>query len=187
LIKDLKKIDFNQKTFIVLHFRTNHAPYEKYTPKSFYKWKFNYENYHKHQFFSYLDSVLYVDSLIYKIIEYMKIHHKNFVIYFTSDHGEMLGFPWENERYGHSQLVWGDTFVPFLYYSDKFHKKLNKKIYNHYLIAKMLASDLGYEIINPNENGSYFVNGVQIDGSAGWIEYNLTNKLPPKLIKRKNY
>jgi hypothetical protein len=47
----------------------------------------------------------------------------------------------------------------------------------------MLSRDLGYKIINPNENGTYFVNGVEIDGSAGWMEYNLT--LPPKLLKRK--
>ena len=185
LFKELKKINFNKKTFVILHFRANHAPYEKYTPKSFYKWSFNYKNYHKHQLFAYMDSVLYVDNLLYKIIEYMKTHHKNFVIYFTSDHAEMLGFPWEGGRYGHSQLVWGDTSVPFLYYSDSFHKKLTKKFYNHYLIAKMLAKDLGYKIINPNENGTYYVNGVQINGSAGWIEYKLTNKFPPKKIKEK--
>ena len=117
----------------------------------------------------------------------MKKHHKNFVIYFTSDHGEMMGFPDEHGIYGHSQLVWGDTYVPFIYYSDKYEKNLTKPIYNHYLISKMLTRDLGYKIINPNENGSYFVNGVNIDGSAGWMEYNLTDKIPPKLIKKVVY
>ena len=185
LLKKLKKIDFSKKTFVVLHFRANHAPYEKYTPKNFYKWPFNYENYHKHQLFSYLDSVLYVDNLLYNIIEYMKKHHKNFVIYFTSDHAEMMGFPDEHGRYGHSQLVWGDTCVPFLYYSDKYHKNLTKKMYNHYLISKMVAKDLGYKIINPNNDGTYFVNSVEIDGSAGWIHYKLTDKFPPKKIKEK--
>ncbi len=105
----------------------------------------------------------------------MKKHAKNFVIYFTSDHAEMLGFPDENGRFGHSQLVWGDTYVPFIYYSDSFHKKLSKKYYNHYLIAKMLAEDLGYEINNPNDNGTYFVNGVKIDGSAGFLHYEFQN------------
>lgn len=37
LLKDLKKVDFSKKSFIVLHFRANHAPYENYTPKNFYK------------------------------------------------------------------------------------------------------------------------------------------------------
>ena len=183
LLKELKKIPFKEKTFVVLHFRANHSPYEEYTPKSFYKWPFNYENYHKYKIYSYYDSVLYVDYIISNIINYMKKNHKNFVIYFTSDHGEMLGFPDEKGKYGHFQLVLGDTYVPFLYYSDKFDKNLTKKLYNHYLISKMLTRDLGYKIINLNENGLYFVNGVEIDGSAGWMEYNLT--LPPKLIKRK--
>jgi len=80
----------------------------------------------------------------------------------------------------------GDTCVPFLYYSDKYHKNLTKNIYNHYLISKMLAKDLGYEIVNPNENGSYFVNSVEIDGSAGWINYKLHNKFPPQQIKEKH-
>ena len=186
LFNELKKIDFNKKSFIVLHFRANHAPYEKYTPKNFYKWKFNYENYHKHQLFAYMDSVLYVDNMLYKIIVYMKNNHKNFVIYFTSDHAEMLGFPWEHGRYGHSQLVWGDTSVPFLYYSDIYPKNLIKKFYNHYLISKMLAKDLGYKIINPNEDGTFYVNGVEIDGSAGYLHYKLNDKFPPEEIKEKH-
>jgi glucan phosphoethanolaminetransferase (alkaline phosphatase superfamily) len=185
LIKELKKIPFKQKTFVVLHFRVNHSPYEEYTPKRFYKWPFNYEDYHKYKIYSYYDSVLYVDYLISNIINYMKTHHKNFVIYFTSDHAEMLGFPDENGRYGHSQLVWGDTFVPFFYYSDKFHKGLNKTYYNHYEIAKLLAKDLGYEIINPNEDGTYYINGIRIDGSAGWIHYKFKkNKIIQIEVKK---
>jgi len=179
LFNELKKIDFNKKSFIILHLRANHAPYEKYTPKNFYKWQFNYEDYHKHQLFAYMDSVMYVDNLLYKIIEYMKNNHKNFVIYFTSDHAEMLGFPWEHERYGHSQLVLEDTYVPFIYYSDKYHKNLTKEFYNHYLISKMLAKDLGYKIINQNEDGTFYVNGVEIDGSAGFLHYKLNDKFPP--------
>ncbi|NPA87247.1 MAG: sulfatase-like hydrolase/transferase [Epsilonproteobacteria bacterium] len=183
LIKELKKIPFNNKTFIVLHLRADHSPYEEYTPKSFYKWPFNYENYHKYKIYSYYDSVLYVDYIISSIINYMKAHHKNFIIYFTSDHAEMLGFPDEHGKYGHSQLVFGDTYVPFIYYSDAFHKKLSKKYYNHYLISKMLAKDLGYEITNPNDNGTYFVNGVKIDGSAGFLHYKFKNQ---KIIKLKD-
>jgi len=173
LLNNLEIIDFSKKSFIVLHFRANHSPYEKYIPDSFYKWKFIDDDYHKYKVNSYYDSILYIDYLISSIIEYMKNNHKNFVLYFTSDHGEMLGFEDEGGRYGHSQLVWGDTYVPFIYYSDKYHKKLDKKYYNHYMISKMLTRDLGYNIINPNENGKYYINGVQIDGSAGWIEYNI--------------
>jgi len=166
LLNELKKIPFDKKTFIVFHIKSVHSPYKKYVPKEFQIFKGNGRE-------DYYSGIYYNDYLISSIIEYMKNNHKNFVLYFTSDHGEMLGFEDEGGRYGHSQLVWGDTYVPFIYYSDKYHKKLDKKYYNHYMISKMLTRDLGYNIINPNENGKYYINGVQIDGSAGWIEYNI--------------
>ncbi|WP_457562769.1 sulfatase-like hydrolase/transferase [Caminibacter pacificus] len=187
LVKALEKIPFDKKTFVVLHLKAVHSPYNKYVPSKFYKFSGRRGDYY--------NGVLYNDYVISSVINYMKTHHKNFVIYFTSDHGEMLGFPDEHGKYGHSQLVWGDTFVPFLYYSDKYHKNLNKKFYNHYEISKMLTRDLGYEIINPNEDGTYYVNGVQIDGSAGWMHYKFKNCQNPlknpencvKLIKKVKY
>jgi len=175
LLKELKKIDFSKKSFVVFHLRANHSPYEEYTPNKFYKWRFDYKNYHKYKLFSYLDSVLYVDYIVYNIIDYMKNHHKNFVIYFVSDHSEMLGFEDEQKKYGHSQLTFGDTYIPFLYYSDKYHKELNQNFYNHYLISKMVAKDIGYKVINPNEKSDiYYINNVKIDGRSGFIEYNLS-------------
>ena len=184
LLKELKKIPFDKKTFVILHLRANHSPYEEYTPKKFYKWKFNYdEDYHLYKTHSYYNSVLYVDYLISSIINYMKKNRKNFVIYYTSDHAEMLGFPDENGKYGHSQLTFGDTYVPFIYYSDKFHKDLNKTYYNHYEIGKILAKDLGYEITNPNEDDTFYINGVSIDGSSGYIQYKFKNN---KIIKIKD-
>ena len=190
LINALEKIPFDKKTFVVLHLKAVHSPYNKYVPKKFQIFNGKYG-----ERSAYYNGIYYNDYVISSIINYMKTHHKNFVIYFTSDHGEMLGFPDENGRFGHSQLVWGDTFVPFLYYSDKYHKNLNKKFYNHYEISKMLTRDLGYEIINPNEDGTYYVNGVNIDGSAGWMHYKFNNCKDPlkhpkecvKLLERKKY
>ena len=183
LLKDLKNVDFSKKSFIILHFRANHAPYEKYTPSSFYKWKFDYDDYHKKQYFAYMDSVLYVDKVLSDIINYMKNNHKNFSLYFMSDHAEMLGFKDENGKYGHSKLDINVATIPFIYYSDKADKKFDKNFYNQYLISKMIANDLGYKIINPNEKGDlYYINNVRLDGSAGWIEYNLSN--PFKTYKK---
>ena len=180
LLKDLKKIDFSKKSFVVLHFRANHITYESVTPPNFYKWKFNYKDMHKKMTYSYYNSILYVDYLISNIIDYMKKNHKNFIIYFVSDHGEMLGFPEEHGKYGHSQLDKNCAFIPFLYYSDKYHKDLNKKIYNHYLVGKMIAKDLGYEITNPNEDGTYYIKNVHY---KGYIKYKLDD--PPKILERK--
>jgi len=186
LINELKKIPFNKKTFVVLHLKAVHSPYNKYVPKKFQIFKDKRG--------AYYNGVLYNDYVISKVIEYVKSHFKNYSIYFTSDHGEMLGFKDEGGRFGHSQLTFGDTFVPFLYYSDT-KRELNKTFYNHYQIGKMIAKDLGYEIINPNEDGTYFINGVSIDGSSGFIQYQFKNCNNPlknpkeciKIIKRKQY
>jgi glucan phosphoethanolaminetransferase (alkaline phosphatase superfamily) len=190
LINALEKIPFDKKTFVVLHLKAVHSPYNKYVPKKFQIFNGKYGKRS-----AYYNGIYYNDYVISSVINYMKTHHKNFVIYFTSDHAEMLGFPDENGRYGHSQLVWGDTFVPFFYYSDRYHKNLNKKFYNHYEISKMLTRDLGYDIINPNEDGTYYVNGVKIDGSAGWMHYKFKQCKNPlkhpkecvKLLERKKY
>jgi len=168
LLKELKTIDFTKKNFIILHLRANHSPYEKYTPKKFYKFNFKSDNYHIYKTNSYYNSILYVDYLLYNLINFIK--DKNVSLYFIPDHGEMLGFKDENFKYGHSQLTINDAFIPFIYYGNK---KFPKKIYNHYLIAKEIAKDIGYEIINPNEDGNFYINGVKIDGSAGFIKYNL--------------
>jgi glucan phosphoethanolaminetransferase (alkaline phosphatase superfamily) len=177
LIKYLKKIPFNKKTFVVIHLKAIHGPYNKWVPKEFRIFKGKRGGYY--------NGVYYNDYVISQIIDYFKKNHKNFVIYFTSDHGEMLGFKNENFRHGHSQLVLGDTYVPFFYYSDKYHKNLNKKFYNHYQISKMLTRDLGYEIINPNNDKTYYINGTEIDGSAGWIHYKFDNGI--KIIKKVTF
>ncbi|NPA11869.1 MAG: phosphoethanolamine transferase [Epsilonproteobacteria bacterium] len=163
LLNELKKIPFNKKTFVVIHLKAIHSPYNKYVPKKF-------------QLFSgkrgaYYNGVAYNDYIISSIISYMQKKHKNFVIYFTSDHGEMLGLSDEKGRWGHSRLTFADALVPFFYYSDKYEKNLSKEIYSHYEISKMLTKDLGYDIINPNDKNTLFLNGTEIDGSAGWIEY----------------
>lgn len=173
LLNALKNINFNKKTFLVLHLRADHSPYENYTPPSYEKWKYDHSDYVQYKLSSYVDSVLYVDHIVASVINYMKTNHKNFVIYFTSDHGEMLGSKEENFKYGHSQLDINCAKVPFIYYSDVYKKNLNLSLYNHYTIAKMLSDDLGYKVENPNEDGSYFVNGVNTDGKWGAIEYTL--------------
>lgn len=176
LLKKLKSLKLSGKLFIILHFMANHYYYETYTPKSFYKFDFdkNKLTYHQYMVNSYMNSVLYIDKVLYDILNYFK-NYKNFSLYFTSDHGEMLGFPEEKGRYLHLILTKYDTFVPFFYFSDKKDKNLTLPYYPHYEIAKMVAQDLGYKVINPNEKKDiYYINAPQFDGSAGFIEYNLS-------------
>ena len=173
LVHEIKSVDLSQKSFVVLHLRANHSPYEEYTPRKFYQWDFKSKEYAEYKRSSYLDSVLYIDHIVSSVIDYMNKNHKNFVIYFTSDHGEMMGTKREDFIYGHSKLDIRCAEVPFIYYSDIKSTTLPYPIYSHYDISKMVASDLGYKIINPNENGFSYVNGVNKDGKWGFIRYKL--------------
>jgi glucan phosphoethanolaminetransferase (alkaline phosphatase superfamily) len=123
-----------------------------------------------------MNSVLYIDKLIYDFIEYFKKRKQPFVLYYTSDHAELLGFPEEKGRYFHSVLDKHCAYVPFIYYSNAFPKELNQSFYSHYQISKMITRDLGFELINPNEVESiYYINSPIINGSGGYIEYNISN------------
>jgi len=176
LIKKLKEINLSTKSFIILHFRANHYYYEDYTPKEYYKFPFNKrQDYHTYMVNSYMNSVLYVDKLIYETIMYLKSLKKPFVFYFTSDHGEFLGFPEEKGRYLHLYLDKLDCLVPFIYYSNTYKKELNQTFYSHYQISKMLTRDLGYRLINPNEKKDiYYINSPVFDGRGGFIKYNIS-------------
>jgi glucan phosphoethanolaminetransferase (alkaline phosphatase superfamily) len=176
LVKKLKEINFSKKSFVILHFRANHYYYEDYTPKEFYKFPFNKkQDYHTYMVNSYMNSVLYVDKLIYDTINYLKSLNKPFVFYYTSDHGEFLGFPEEKGRYLHLYLDKLDCLVPFIYYSNKYKKDLSQTYYAHYQISKMLTRDLGYKLINPNEKEDiYYINSPVFDGRGGFIEYNIS-------------
>ena len=177
LLKKLKNIKLNnKKTLIVFHLRANHYYYEDYTPKEFYKFDIDKSklSYHDYMVNSYMNSVLFVDRVLYDIFNYSK-KYKSFSVYFTSDHGEMLGYPEEKGRYLHLILTKYDVFVPFFYFSDTHDKNLSLPYYPHYEISKMVAKDLGYKVINPNEKKDiYYINAPQLDGSGGYIKYNLS-------------
>ncbi len=175
LLQALKKIDWNKKNFIILHQRNSHSPYEKYTPKRFWKFPFKELDFHDYMFHSYLNSLRYTDYLVTEVFKVIKKHGG--VAFFTSDHGEMMGFPDEKGRYGHVVLDFADAKVPFLIYYQQLDPKLLpyiqkvNTIKSHYQFGKIIANSLGYKIINPDENGSFFINGVDILGEQGFLEY----------------
>ena len=118
-----------------------------------------------------MDSICYIDNLLAQFINYFKTHVKDFSLYITSDHAEMLGYPDEQGMYGHSRLTIHAATVPFIYYSPSRPRKLDADLYNHYLIGKMIANDLGYNIQNPNENGLYYLFGTSYTNT--YITYRL--------------
>jgi len=176
LLKKLKNIPLAKKSFVIIHLRANHYYYEDYTPKKYYHWNISDKsNYHTYMVNSYMDSVLYVDTLLYDMIEYFKHLDRKFVFYFTSDHSERLGFKDEGGKYLHLELDKCVSYVPFFYYSKSYKRNLTDKYYSHYQISKMVTEDLGYDLINPNEKKNiYYINAPQFDGVAGYIKYDIS-------------
>jgi glucan phosphoethanolaminetransferase (alkaline phosphatase superfamily) len=172
LIEYLKKIDFNKKNFIVLHQRNSHSPYEDNVPPRFYKYDFKQKDFHTYMLNSYLNSVLYTDYLLGELINFAE-KLENTLVFITSDHGEMLGFDDEKNKYGHTILDFEVLKVPLIIYHNTNLNIDISNIISHYQSAKLLAEILGYEIINPNEDGTFFANGTHIRGEHGFLKYDI--------------
>lgn len=182
LLEYLEKIDFSQKNFIVLHQRNSHSPYDKYTPKEYHKFKFDKNNYKEYMRGSYYNSVLYTDALIGKMIDILEKKNKAAVLFFTSDHSEMLGMKDEEGRFGHLYLGLFDAKVPLITYHNQAARYLKNTlkldgVISHYQFTKKIARVLGKEIYNPNENGKFYINGVDISGTQGYLTYDALGEL----------
>jgi glucan phosphoethanolaminetransferase (alkaline phosphatase superfamily) len=162
----------------VLHLRADHSPYEEYIPSRFRSKTYDRSNYHQYKLKSYIDSVKYVDFVVANIFKFMDKTDQPFKVYFTSDHAEMFGSKKEQGRYGHSVLDIEAARVPFLCYSNK-PVDINITKTNHYKIGNLILNDLGYNLENPNQKKDiFYLNGVKLDGSAGFLEYNLSKVIP---------
>jgi len=172
LIDDLKDINWSRKNFIVLHLRANHSPYEKYIPKEFRVSKYNRLDYHQYKIASYSDSVRYVDYVLDKLFKYLQTRGGDFKLYFISDHGERLGYRDDNFKYGHSELDFEVAKTPLLIYSNR-DLNISGRFRNHYRVGESILKDLGFRLINPNDNRTYYINGLNIAGGGGFLEYRL--------------
>lgn len=175
LINEIDNIDFNKNNFVVLHQRSAHTPYEYNYPKEYERFKFEKNNYHEYMNNSYDNSVLFTDSILYKIISKLKTkkdENHEIILFFTPDHGEMLG---ENGKYGHSKLDINCALIPFIYYqvnSNFIDNIKQKNFYTHFDISKLIALSFGYDIVNPNEDEYIYVNGTGNMGEAGFLKYS---------------
>ena len=94
----------------------------------------------------------------------------------------MMGHKEEEGRFGHSYLGLGDAKVPMIVYQNSTALKSQESIdlegvISHYQFGKIIARAIGYNIINPNENGEYYINGVDISGAQGFLSYRKKGKL----------
>ena len=176
LIEYLKKVDFTKKNFIVLHQRNSHSPYENSTPKRFYKYPYKDMDYHTYMLNSYRNSILYTDFILGQLIQKVR-ELPDSIVFITSDHGEMMGLKEEDGRYGHVFLSKEVAKVPIMIYDNTNRKRIQHfyeklSCYDHYTLGKVIANTLGFSIRNPNENGTYYIQGaLAIDGSDGFLTY----------------
>lgn len=178
LLDYLKTIDLNSKNFIILHQRNSHTPYDKHTPQAFFKYDIANKDFREYMHNAYMNSLLYTDDLLVRMINYIKVYNQqSTVLFMTSDHGEMLGSDDEKGQYGHTYLEYEDAKVPFFVYAQDVDQQVNNYIKqlsafkSHYEFSKLIASVLGYQIDNANEDGRFFINGVDISGKKGFLEY----------------
>jgi glucan phosphoethanolaminetransferase (alkaline phosphatase superfamily) len=181
LLLELKamSLDFDQPQFITLHMRSTHGPYVDNYPKEQEVYPVDgqpYEDYIKN---SYDNSILYTQKVITDIYEYFKASNKPTYIFFTPDHGELMG---QDGRFGHNAVDIDMARVPFMFYGVNLENDSIEKIKenmgcmpNHYLISLEIARVLGYKINNPNEEkGQYYLNGTDVFGDAGFMKYDLS-------------
>jgi glucan phosphoethanolaminetransferase (alkaline phosphatase superfamily) len=184
LIDRLQQVDLSKPNYIVIHQRGSHTPYDKFHPDSFDRFPEDVEDRLVKRQNSYHNSLFFTDHVTVELINVLK--KKSTLpayLVFTSDHGELQG---ENGLFGHTHLVPEGSEIPFIFYAINGDQGVVQKardlwLPTHYEVGEFIAEIMGYKVINPNaRDGEYYVNGIDIDGSAGHI---LVKKTPDKKIE----
>lgn len=187
LAKMLNDIDFSKgKNFIVLHIRTPHLPYEnRYKKRPEFR-KFipdtNTGDRLLYMTNTYDNALLYTDFVLNEMINNFekKTDSKTSSIYITADHGQLFNY---NGMWAHNNLVLEQAKVPFFTRNNLSNKNKNN-IVSYYEIGKMIADDLGYNVINKNEeDNTYYLHGNNIDFAYDFIKYKIENNKVVKILK----
>jgi glucan phosphoethanolaminetransferase (alkaline phosphatase superfamily) len=191
LVKMLEEIDFSKgKHFVVLHMRSPHSPYEnrykgreaefeKFVPAETADNRFDYT------VNTYDNALLYTDMVLDKMVTlYLeKTENTKSSLYMTADHGQLFNF---QGHWGHNNLLLEQGRVPFFakmnHRPDDFPETIS-----HYEIGKLIARDIGAEIINPNETDRImFLHGNNIDFPYDFITYKILSDGQLEKINIKN-
>lgn len=173
LLELLKKQNFSDKNFIVLHQSSVHSPYETNYGKG-YEPSHIFSGNAQKILDDYDNAMLYNDLLISQMFKFFNKSKDPFYIIWTSDHNELLG---ENGMFGHGSgnLVPEAAHVPVFVQSNDpvfLDKIKNIHMITHYELAKFVAEQLGFNVINPNEEKNvFYTNGIDYNGKCGYIRF----------------
>lgn len=169
------------KNFIVIHQRNAHSPYEKgyrgYPQAGVFP--ISDVSQEEYRINSYDNAMIFNDYFISKIFEeFEKIKQIPSYIMFIPDHGEAMGeLQGKMREYGHAFLSPNVANIPLfasLYngVDSKYTQWLRDSFYpTHYEVGMLLASLMGYQIVNPGfKNDIFYINGTSISGDAGFIQ-----------------
>ncbi|MDR0741038.1 MAG: sulfatase-like hydrolase/transferase [Puniceicoccales bacterium] len=182
LLELLEKQTFSDKNFIVLHQSSVHSPYEMTYGRG-YQASHIFSGSSRKILDDYDNAMLYNDFLISQMFEFFNKSKYPFYIIWASDHNELFG---ENGMYGHGSgnLVPETAQIPILVQSNDpaFLEKINDTFaITHYEIAKLLAEQIGFTVINPNEEKNiFYTNGIDYNGKCGYIRF--TKDLQTKIV-----
>jgi glucan phosphoethanolaminetransferase (alkaline phosphatase superfamily) len=174
IYEEIKKINLDSNNnFIVLNMVGSHSPYNTRVPNNFKP--FGEDNDLNH----YQNSVAYTDIIISNIIKYIKENsNSKTLLIFTSDHGQSVS----KEGYGHGNINNIKHYqVPLLFFTNNFilnediRTTLKNNYLSHHTMSLITAYYLGYDTLTQIDTNQAFVIGNDLSGSAGYVEYNLTN------------
>lgn len=179
LVHFLKQVDFQKnKNFVVLHMRSPHSPYEnryagreaefeKFTPAGESDDRLEYS------VNTYDNALLYTDMVITSMIQTFLDNAKGRknAVYLIADHAQLFDF---NGMWGHNNLVLAQAYVPFIVIKDNVADIA--PVISSYQVGKLIAADLGGNIVNPNEHdNTFYLHGNNIDFPYAYIEYQINN------------
>lgn len=185
LLMELKKLKLEGRNLIILHQRAIHIPY-----KDNYKHKPELAIFKEDEIAStsdkieilrkeYANAMKFNDYLLNSIIDYLKTELKekgeNY-IFFTSDHGQLLG---EDNLFAHNHLNLKVARIPFFIYGinadyNFLQNIKDKKALTHYDFGLLIADRMGVNIINPNQQeGVYYIQGCVYSHKAPFISYKI--------------
>lgn len=172
LVDVLQGLDLSTKHFIVLNQIGSHEPYEKRSPAN--KKPFGT----KTLLDEYLNSVVFTDAIIKKILEILEQSGKKFVFIATSDHGQhVTATSGGKGSFAHLSNYLVPLFIkvnkdlkPSL---DKFSQNSSCKISPAVNISEFIAQNMGYDMAYSDCNTSFVANN-NLSGDNGYLKIKST-------------
>jgi glucan phosphoethanolaminetransferase (alkaline phosphatase superfamily) len=165
LMPELKKLlSRTEKSFIMLHQRGSHGPWELRSHEK--NRRFPHDSPENH----YDNSVVEFDHFFRELKSSIDGLIKKILVIYVSDHGEALG---QDGKWGHGQLIRPAFEIPVLIYAHggklPSGLKETKTALTHYNVSLILAKELGFR---PNQDplsppADFEIFGNDIDGFAG--------------------